>query len=573
MKKFFLLLISIALFTACSESPNNGNNSGDNPDVNVPTTGKTVDQLLEDATKSLENEKWDEAIAYYNAAYEKDNNDPKAIIYSTLANLAKISTDPKVAALMKDNFGFTNYPNKLNALLSDSWMKDTPYLEYDYYDQNSGRYAWWYRKGEYNDCNDEPITKDGYYYCDWRNDAFVLVSSTPRTSKERLPEVKTPNWIKGSGSLYDSYLINNAFSVDNWTLSIIANIIDKNSNGFNNTLDEVIDGVFGASYNEAVNRLKKLEPKKEEITLDPYFVENFGLEEIFDEYDKIGWAEVNVVLSAMLAIKASLEWVQTYDLNTNLNWLKFAWSEDGDKFEQELLNKFKALPNDQVPFNNNFLKARAGKSMATPKATYVEAIKGLQASYAAIQNSDLYPSEVKNAYPAINDGFNKLIAAINDGGKFYILKDNPTKVSTWPATSGDAQGTVDFGKIFEPGYFSLQNIFETNSGKPVFYLRREVETREPYERCYDDWYYDEDEDEWYEYQDCDTYYRYNYSYEYTKLDNSNYAAEIAEGGRLNLKLNVNQITSIVDVYEDEIEYASLGLSQEHAMALVEKYYK
>jgi hypothetical protein len=547
MKKIILLSVSIALFAACSNKIETGNY--DNSDVNVPTANKSVDQLLGDASNSLEKDEWDEAIAYYNAAYNKDNDDARAIIYSTLANLAKISTDPKVAALIKNNFGFTDYPSKLNALFSDSWMKDTPSLEFDYYDQASGRWVDWYRKGERNRCNDEPVNANGYYYCNWQNGNynFVLVSSTPKLNKERLPGIRTPNWLKGSGSLYDSYLINGAFSVDNWALSIIANILDRNSNGFNGLLDEVIDGVFGASYNEAVDRLKKLENKKEErIKLDPYFIEKFGLEEIFDEYDKIGWAEVNAVLSAMLAVKASLEWVQTYDLNIDLNWLKFAWSENEDKFEQDFFDKFKSLAPNQLPFNNNFLKIRSDKSMATPKATYVAAIRGLQASYASIQNSELYPSEVKNAYPAINDGFEKLISAINSGGKFYIPKEDPTKINAWPATSSNAQATVDLGKLFTPGYFSLQNIFETDNGKPVFYLEREI---------------------------CDEYY-WDCYYNYVKLDKNNYAAKIYEGGRLSLKLNTNKITAIADkIPEDEIEYAELGFNQEHAKIIFEKYYK
>jgi hypothetical protein len=560
MKKSILLSISIALFVACSNEGELGGNN--DTDVNVPTANKSVDQLLKDATNSLEKEKWDEAIAYYNAAYDKDNNDARAIIYSTLANLAKISTDPKVAALIKNNFGFTDYPNKLNALFSDSWMKDTPSLEYDYWDQTSGHWVEWSRKGEYNWCNDELVNTNGYYYCDWRDDSFILVSSTPRFNYERLPGIKTPNWIKGSGSLYDSYLINNAFSVDNWALSIIANILDKNSNGFNGLLDEVIDGVFGESYNEAVDRLKKLENKKEErIKLDPYFIEKFGLEEIFDEYDKIGWAEVNAVLSAMLAIKASLEWVQTYDLNIDLNWLKFAWSADEDKFEKDFFDKFKSLADNKLPFNNDFLKARSGKSMAAPKATYVAAIKGLQASYASIKNSELYPSEVKNAYPAINDGFGKLISAINDGGKFYIPKEDPTKINAWPTASGNTQATIDLGKLFEPGYFSLQNIFETDNGKPVFYLEREIEEID--QDCYYDYYYEE------EY--CYDYYRYRR--EYIPLNKSNYAAKISEGGRLSLKLNTTKITAIADkIPEDEFEYVELGFSREHAKTVFEKYY-
>jgi len=581
MKTRFYFLLPVALvfaFISCSDGGAGG--SGGNSDSGFSTDGKDIEQLMEDAAKSLENNKWGEAIEYYNAAYNENPNDARAIIYSTLANLAKISVDPKVVDLMKNNFGFTDYPTKPNALFSDSWMKETPSIEFWYYDPSLGNYVDWYRKGESIWCDGEQsVSKSGYYYCKWnyQNGVYTnqleLVSTTPRLDYERLPGVKTPNWITGSGSLYDSYLINGTvFSVDNWALTIIANVIDRNSNGFNNTLDEVIDAVFGVSYKEAVNRLKKLESNKEKrIHLDPSFIEAFELGEIFDEYDQIGWAEVNAVLSAVLAVKASLEWVQTYDLNTDLNWLKFAWSED--ELEQQFINKFKALSATQVPFTNNFLKVRSGKTMETSKATYVAAIEGLQASFKSIQSSDLYPSEVKDAYTAINDGFNKLIAAIKNGGKFYIPKDDPTEISVWPTTSSNAQATIDLGKFFTSGYFSLQNIFETSSSKPVFYLRREVETQVPYDYCYLDWDYDED-GEYYEFIHCDKYYMPSYSYEYIPLSTSNYEREISKGGRLSLKLNTSKITAIVDqIPEEDFEYVDLGFSKEHAKAIVEKYYK
>jgi hypothetical protein len=133
---------------------------------------------------------------------------------------------------MKEHFGFTNYPARLNALFSDEWMKK--------YDGTT------------------------------------------------LPVIKTPEWLKGKGSMYnDALLSDNVMSVENWTLSLFANVIDKNSNGLNALLDDVIGGMFGAYYNVAAERIKKLENKKEErITLDIYFIEKLGLEDIFDEYDR-----------------------------------------------------------------------------------------------------------------------------------------------------------------------------------------------------------------------------------------------------------------------------------------------
>jgi hypothetical protein len=483
MKSFFGGFLSILLlfvFIGCSNDSNSGGGE----------CGSNIDDILQCAIEELKKENWDEAVAYYNIAYDKDNNNPKAVIYSALANLAKISTDPKVVTLMKEHFGFTNYPTKLNALLSDKWMK-----EYE--------------------------------------------GST-------LPVIKTPEWIKGKGSMYDNALLSgNAMSVENWTLSLFANVIDKNSSGFNTLLDDVIDGVFGVSYNVAVERLKKLESKKEDrIKLDPYFIKELGLEDIFDEYDKIGWAEANAVVSAMLLVKASLEWVQSYDLSTDFNWLKYSWKDDSD----DMLEHFKGADANKLPFNNNFLKVRPGK-MANAKADYVKAIESLQNSYASIINSDLYPKKVKDAHTTINGGFNALISAIKNGGKFYIPED-PTK-GAWPTSQrGDVEATIDLGKFFTEGYFSLQNIFVTKSEKPVFYLEREIE------EC-------EDDDYWYW---CD------YRYDYTELDKSTYASLISSGGRLSLAIKIAPFSAIADKPDDGIEHFNIGLNGDAAKAVFEKYY-
>jgi hypothetical protein len=474
MKVPFLLLIAFAVaFTfSCSSSDEDSPfaDGGKNSDVKVPTEGKSLDKLLSDAVSSLKEEKWADAVAYYNAAYDKDNNDPRAIIYSVLANLAKISTDPKVVALMKEHFGFTAYPNKLNALLDDEWLK--------------------------------------------------------KYGEEKLPIIKTPSWLSSSEAYRDAMLSGNVLSSKNWALSLLANLLDKNTSGVNGLLDDVIDGVFGVSYNVAVERLKKLENKKEErINLDPYFIEKLELEDFFDEYDKIGWAEVNAVLSAILLSKASLEWVQSYDLSSNLNWLRYSWKDDGD----DMLEHFKQANKSDFPFNNNFFNVRSGK-MANAKADFIKAIKGFQASYASIENSELYPSKVKESYGTINDGFGKLISAIENGGKFYIPED-PTKGS-WPTTKrSDVEFTIDIGKFFTEGYFSLQKIFEVENGKPVFYSDGEKLTVA----------------------------------NYSGLLNSNY-------GNLQLKLNTGHIEAIVDEIENDFEYVGTDFDIEAAKAIFEKYY-
>jgi hypothetical protein len=500
-----------------------GGGGGGPPDGEY-TSKPDVEAQLKSCIDYLKTEKWDEAVECYDGAYNKDNNDPNAIIYSALANLAKISIDPKVSTLLKDHLGFTEYPNKLNALFSSDWLIKYPeYMDDYYYDPAYDTYVEWIEK----DWGwGEDITDDGYYIYDRSSGGYILISSTPKYRYTSLPGIKTPDWIKGEGTVYSDMLLNGTvIGVDAWALSLIANIIEKNTSGVNTLLDDVVGGVFGASYDKAVERVKKLETRKNAvISLDPYFIEKLGLENIFDLYDKIGWAEVNVITSAMLLTKASLEWVQSYNLDNDLTALKYNWKADADS----LLERFKNIDKANLPFNNNFLKARSGK-IGKSKEDFIKAIEGLQASYSAIQSSELYSGKVKEAYGTINSGFSEMLKAIKNKGKFYIPKDDPTTISAWPVADGNSvRATIDFGKFFEEGYLSLDKIFETEGGKPVFYLHEQ------------------------------------------KLAS---ASLIDQGGRLQLKVKVSYIKGLFGTDEiDDTEFLDIGLSGKAAKELFGKYY-
>ena len=565
------LLAALAL-TNCSDSSSSGGidyikgDGNATADVKVPTDNMTVPQILDKAVENLKAEKWDEAIAYYNAAYAKDNNDPAAIIYSTLANLAKISTDKNMVALIKNNFGFTEYPDRLNALFSNDWMKKVPEKHpiYGYYD-NNGDYAYWYDKEEieyYKNSswtNYSGLSREGYYRCEYSYSsgsssyACTLVSSTPRYDSTYMPVIRTPDWVKGAGSIYNETLLSgNVMSTESWVIALLANIVDRNSNGLNQTLDDVIDAVFGASYNEATSRLQKLESRKNEtINLNPYFIEQLNLEDIFDEFDEIGWAEVNAVISAMLAVKASLEWLSSYDLNTDLNWLKYAWKDD----DKDITNRIKGINKNNLPFNNNFLKVRSNGAsrMSNAKETYKKAIQGLQASYQVIASpNSIYPTEIKDSYNSINGGFAALLNAIDAGKEFYIPKE-PNK-GTWPTSkTSNVIATIDFGKFFEVGRFSLDKIFETKAGKPVLY------------GCYWHWDYHTDE------LKGEVLTTDNYLNILSKED------EWGDGYELCLKLNMNYIKEIADADEltEELNdgLTNTGITGDLAKVIFEKYYK
>ncbi|MFA6855957.1 MAG: hypothetical protein WCR31_02000 [Treponema sp.] len=91
-------------------------------DITVTDTTKAYQTILDDAVTLLLNGQYDEGIAKITAAYESDKNDTTRMYYA-LAQLASISTDSSVKTLLTKNYGFTNYPAKLNSLFSTDWMK------------------------------------------------------------------------------------------------------------------------------------------------------------------------------------------------------------------------------------------------------------------------------------------------------------------------------------------------------------------------------------------------------------------------------------------------------------------
>jgi hypothetical protein len=90
--------------------------------ITVTKTTKEYQTMLDDAVDLLLGGQYDEGIAKIAAAYESDKNDTTRMYYA-LAQLASISVDDSVKTLLTKNYGFTNYPAKLNSLFSTDWMK------------------------------------------------------------------------------------------------------------------------------------------------------------------------------------------------------------------------------------------------------------------------------------------------------------------------------------------------------------------------------------------------------------------------------------------------------------------
>ncbi|MDR0623715.1 MAG: hypothetical protein LBG10_04730 [Treponema sp.] len=432
----------------------------DSPSSKV--SSEEIAKILEKGDDYLLNEDYDAAITAYKEAYAKDKSNTGAVIYSVLAELAAISIDPNVKNLMQNRLGVKSYPGTMGALFSDSWMKNytDEELIYDYRDTNVNNWVWWW---------DDGPEGAGYYYWDGSQSKYVLVNSTPRYDYDDniVPELQVPGWF-GSTGIYLESKIGTVESYTTWTLLLAANLLDKNTSGLNGLFNDVLNSVFGTTFEGLYSRAQQLKDG-DSITLDEQLAEKLGLDEIFEGNVIISKTELDVLLAGLRIVKASLEWLASYNWETDFSFLKFDWN-DYNKFQENL-----AKANvSNFPFRNNFLKNQDAGLLNKSKADYLTSIDTLIGAYDAIKNKGYIPDAARdewNNYLWIKDGLQKLKTAINAAGtaaQFWIPETMPSG-NTWPNTGTGAVFGIDMKKFFTPDYLTLSKLVENNGNKPKFY--------------------------------------------------------------------------------------------------------
>lgn len=286
---------------------------------------------------------------------------------------------------------------------------------------------------------------------------------------------------KFKGFAEDSWFTTEVNSSMTLGMFVVANILEANSNGLNAAIDDLYDALFNCDeYTDAINRIDSI---KNPVVLPASVVQAFELEEMLGEGEtfKIGASELKLIKSALNVFKGVFEYVQSYNLNTDLSflktdWLKFMTGDIGEWFGEN----FASYNADIDPIANNFLGARSdgATKMAQAKATFIGVIDDLIAAYDDIVKEDsIYPAAISGMLSEasiIKDAATKLKAAIQGGGKFGVPR-SVEGLTEWPVPTTmnfypDYLFIIDLGKIFTPGYFGLENMFEltTNAaGKKV----------------------------------------------------------------------------------------------------------
>lgn len=470
--------------------------------ITVSETSKEWKVLLNQGIELICEGHFDEGFAKIKLAYANEQNDETKMYYA-LVELASISTDESVNKIMKENLGITNYPAEFNSLISGDWLEKYPTSRWvNLYDVYDAKYHYGYVRVDGELCEsweddsvwvrcylddegdwidpwrvlsseyiknpvvsengrylvskyDVPEIPEGtkYYEYDWTDeDKRVLIYDN---DSSLLAQFNVPAWLEDTEMYKDSFVGTTA-TVTTQAYRFYASLIDCNPNGANELIDNIVN-VFNTKFNpvkEIANTISN-----NSVLIPAKVIETLNLEELLgDSNVKLGKAELNVVIASLQLFKGIFEWISSYDLSANITELKSLFNSN-ESFDHNFIN-------DIIKVDT--FKTRNESAMALSKATFVDALDMLLASYDFIVSSENdYPQaakdEIKRYGDVLKTACNQLKNSITNGTVFYIPKDNPFETSEWNATRDNCWFGIDMGKLFKAGYFS--NIVErTSSG-------------------------------------------------------------------------------------------------------------
>lgn len=350
--------------------------------------------------------------------------------------------------------------------------------------------------------------------------------------KTKFAKLSVPEWFK------DSSLSNDFVPL------LAANILNGNTKGLNNALDDFYNLIFDSD--EYKNAIEKIDEITSSVTVPSNVIEDFGLTDIVgDSAVKLGPAELKLVKTAFTALKAGLEYFQSYDFDVaDASFLKFPWA---DKIQaRKVFDKYLDYDSAVDPLKSNFLKQRDASKMSSAKAGLVQAIGDLISAYDDILNNSYdYPTAAKDKlsdYSILKNGAKLLKAAVSDGGKFYIpnveTMDELTLLSSWP-TSGKKY--IDFGKLFDADNFALKNFISTSNDKVNVYNLEKLDDKTRTDSTVLIFLNGNP----YVYQTYETYYKTVGKYSYSSSD------EI-DDLLLGIKLNFTPIQNVLVGFDDDL---------------------
>ncbi|MDR2477468.1 MAG: hypothetical protein LBD18_06765 [Treponema sp.] len=445
------------------------NLAGKNVIVRVEFETKSVAGLTASGREALSIGEYDAAYRYYEAAFQKDkaNNhaDKEAVFYSTLGKLGSILTDLQVRKIFR-NINMSVIPDSLKG-----WVCDDDYLA----GKNPDYFKWYmvYARdiGHLND--------KGYY----DTDAALPRLSTPQGYPSGFLNFN----IVHQGS-YDDPVYGKGQYRRFWDSLLFYNLISSNRNGFNDLVDDILQNIFGSTFEEAASRLDLLD-YNDTVVLNQRLIDRFELERFFGGGTvQVGKAELDIIFAYLRAIKAGFAYLASYNLECDLTPLLIPGISDDDSLNEILATVFRATLDPRLlregsakslagilPLRNLLLRTRKSSVVDRSKNELASAVQKAKTAFDYYCGPSSHLSaEAKTTiagYLWIQDGLNQLQAALANGSVFYIPEALPaTGQTSWPSPAAAKYG-VQTSRFFSAGVFSINKLVLTeNSGRrPVFF--------------------------------------------------------------------------------------------------------
>lgn len=360
---------------------------------------------------------------------------------------------------------------------TSSYEGDSVYIEKKYFDNiwsssnkrlidysisNEGNYLVW--KSSFISGYVKKLVKSEYSDC-------LYNMSSDRYKKSLLgqavylPELAIPDWVKSTG-YYTNSLVKTTQTYKTWLYLLYANILTSCGDGLNSTIDKLLSVIHAKT--ESVKTIVD-SMGTGTATIDTTFIANLKLTEIFgDDSVDLGKPEMNVLVAALEACDAVLNFAASYDFSANINAAKVDFNAVSDA--DEVLNIINSCVTAKT------FSVRDAEKLSTSKFLLSNALSRLISAYNDIKTSNTYPQAAKDKIDEYGsfllDGVTKAKTALDNGSVFYIPAT--PKEKTFPTNADNSAFGIDFGKIFTAGYFT--DLIERSSDKEkikIYYKRYE----------------------------------------------------------------------------------------------------
>ncbi|HCC37882.1 MAG TPA: hypothetical protein DEQ14_09845 [Treponema sp.] len=373
---------------------------------------------------------FDGAAAYFEAAYTKNKDNPKAIFYSSIGKLLSIVVSTDVRNIMLNRVGHSVFPGNLNTLFSNEWTS--------------------------------------------------LFLENPGAAPEDEVMVRRPS-IGMPGNFVIEDLYRKAMQGSSkatlmlYEVECFAQMIYMNPNGWNDLIDESLRYFWGNEFEAAARRAATL-PYGQRIPLSEDIIKAVKLDGYMQPGETLGREELDALFGALRMVKGTTEWLGAYDLETDTSFFSFDYTEDLGFFLNETLARLDARMAGQdinllmkvLPLKNFFLKDRKNGRMTGARKNLTDGANALASAWNYYHQPDSPVShgllDKFDEYPWIGEGINQLKTALINKGTFYFPTEKLEAGDNWVAASNAEYG-VNMDKVFIPGLLALDKLLITDKDK------------------------------------------------------------------------------------------------------------